>query len=417
MESPKFTEKKYRVVLSFVVSLFFFWAVALTMGDVLNKHFQNVLHISKSHSGLVQLSIFGAYALMGIPAGLFMEKFGYKKGVLLGLLLFAGGAFLFIPAANQASFNFFRFALFILAMGMATLETVAHPFVAALGDERTSDQRVNFAQSFNGLGAILGPLIGGFFIFGAAHQESSNLDSVKQLYTWIGIVIFSIAILFSFVKVPALKDPHAEENEILENEIHDDKKKISESNPSAPLYKQRHFIFAVVAQFFNIAAQGGTWAFFINYGVEKMHLHETEASYYFSLSMALMMAGRFIGTFLMRYVAPNRLLALFTSINILLCIVISQSFGWVSFISLIGLNFFLSVMYPTIFSLGLKKLGKNVQKASSFLVMAMFGGAVFPPIMGRIAETDIAHAYLLPIICYAVILLFALKYYRPKTLK
>ncbi|WP_449398256.1 MFS transporter [Chryseobacterium wanjuense] len=165
MKSAKFTEKKYLVVLAFVISLFFFWAIALTMGDVLNKHFQNVLHISKSKSGLVQLSIFGAYALMGIPAGLFMKKFGYKMGVILGLTLFAGGCFLFVPASNMASFDFFRFALFILALGMATLETVAHPFVASLGDERTSDQRVNFAQSFNGLGAIVERFTGRFLYF------------------------------------------------------------------------------------------------------------------------------------------------------------------------------------------------------------------------------------------------------------
>ncbi|MEY8759971.1 sugar MFS transporter [Chryseobacterium tongliaoense] len=411
MKSVKFTEKKYLVVLAFVISLFFFWAIALTMGDVLNKHFQNVLHISKSKSGLVQLSIFGAYALMGIPAGLFMKKFGYKMGVILGLALFAGGCFLFVPAADQASFGFFRIALFILALGMATLETVAHPFVAALGDERTSDQRVNFAQSFNGLGAIMGPLLGGFFIFGGAAEDNS-LDSVKNLYTWIGVVVLVLAIIFTFIKVPDLKDPHAEEMELLEHTAGDGGAETV--NINAPLWKQRHFIFAVIAQFFNVAAQGGTWAFFINYGVEKMHLQETQASYYFSLSMAMMMVGRFIGTFLMRYIAPNKVLAIFTVCNIILCLIISQSFGWVSFISLILLNLFLSVMYPTIFSLGLKKLGGKVQQASSFLVMAMFGGAFFTPIMGKIAEKDVAHSYLLPIICYVIIVLFAVKFYKPK---
>lgn len=412
MNTAKFTEKKYIVVLSFVISLFFFWAIALTMGDVLNKHFQNVLNISKSQSGLVQLSIFGAYALMGIPAGLLMKKYGYKAGVLIGLSLFSLGAFLFIPAANNASFSFFRFALFVLAMGMATLETVAHPFVAALGDEQTSDQRVNFAQSFNGLGAIIGPLLGGFFIFGHS-SAAHDLGSVKSLYTWIGIIILVIAIAFSFIKVPDLKDPHAGENHPEDNTAE------SKANydPNAPLWRQKHFIFAVIAQFFNIAAQGGTWAFFINYGVEKMHIPETQASYYFSLSMAMMMVGRFLGTFLMKYIAPNKLLAIAAGCNIILCLIISQSFGWVSFVSLILLNLFLSVMYPTIFSLGLKRLGKNTQQASSFLVMAMFGGAVFPPIMGHIAETDIAHAYLLPIICYLVILAFATKLYQPKTIR
>ncbi len=414
MNSAKFTEKKYIIVLSFVTSLFFFWAIALTMGDVLNKHFQNVLHISKAKSGLVQLSIFGAYALMGIPAGLFMKKFGYKKGVILGLVLFASGAFLFVPAADNSSFTFFRVALFILALGMATLETVAHPFVAALGDERTSDQRVNFAQSFNGLGAIMGPLLGGIFIFGGSGEDSS-LDSVKSLYTWIGVIVLVLAIIFFFIKVPELKDPHAEDIELAEHAAGENHETAVDS--SAPLWKQKHFVWAVVAQFFNVAAQGGTWAFFINYGVEKMHFQETEASYYFSLSMAMMMIGRFIGTFLMKYIAPNKVLAIFTACNIVLCLIISQSFGWVSFISLILLNLFLSVMYPTIFSLGLKKLGGKVAQASSFLVMAMFGGAFFTPIMGVIAEKDVAHSYLLPIICYVIIVLFALKFYKPKTSK
>ncbi len=413
MSTAKFTERKYRVVLAFVTSLFFFWAIALTMGDILNKHFQNVLHISKSRSGLVQLSIFGAYALMGIPAGLFMKKFGYKMGVILGLTLFAGGCFLFIPAADTASFGFFRIALFILALGMATLETVAHPFVAALGDERTSDQRVNFAQSFNGLGAIAGPLLGGLFIFSGSAEDHS-LDSVKSLYTWIGIIILILAVVFSLIKVPDLKDPHAKEAEQFEREGLE--QEIETVHSEVPLWKQRHFVFAVIAQFFNVAAQGGTWAFFINYSVEKMHMQESQATYYFSVSMALMMAGRFIGTFLMKYIAPNKVLAIFTACNIVLCLIVSQSFGWVSYISLILLNLFLSVMYPTIFSLGLKKLGGKVQQASSFLVMAMFGGAFFTPIMGMLAEKDVAHSYLLPIICYGIIILFALKFYKPKTI-
>ncbi|MFH6965090.1 sugar MFS transporter [Flavobacterium plurextorum] len=408
MSQAKFTEKKYAITFIFVTSLFLFWAIAITMGDVLNKHFQNVLHISKSESGLVQLSIFGAYAVMGIPAGLFMKKYGYKKGVLLGLILYALGAFLFIPAAQNESFSFFRAALFILASGLATLETVAHPFVASLGDERTSDQRINFAQSFNGLGAIIGPLLGGFFILNTKGAE--GLESVKTLYMIIGFVILAIALAFWFVKVPALKDPHGEQAENTTDSANLD------VVPNAPLHRQRHFMWAVAAQFFNIGAQGGTWAYFINYGVEKTGLPDNQVAYYFSLSMAMMMIGRFIGTFLMRYIAPNKLLAVYSICNMLLCVIISQSFGWVSFGALIMLNFFLSVMYPTIFSLGLKKLGNKTEQASSFLVMAMFGGAVFPPIMGFAANTNIAYAYLLPIVCYVVILLFAVKYYKPKTL-
>ncbi len=394
------TEKKYLFLFILVCSLFMLWAIAITMGDVLNKHFQDVLHISKAQSGLVQFSMFGAYAIMGIPAGLFLKKFGYKRGVQLGLFLYAIGALLFIPASNTYSFDLFRIALFVLAAGLATLETVAHPFVAALGNEKTSDQRVNFAQGFNGLGAILGPLLGGFFIF---NSNSEGLNSIKILYFCIAIFILIYFLIFTFTKVPDLSNPH---------EISSDSDEIE--SQSIPLYKQKHFIAAVIAQFFNIAAQAGTWAYFINYAVEKMHLDESSASYYFSLSLGLMMIGRFVGTYLMKYIAPNKLLALFTFCNIILCLIVAQDLGMISFVSLISLNFFLSVMYPTIFSLGLKKLGNKVHQASSFLVMAMFGGAVFPQFMGKIAETNVANAYYLPIICYLIIIVFALKFYKPK---
>lgn len=397
-----FTEKRFVLIIVFVTSLFMLWGIAITMGDVLNRHFQNVLHVSKSKSGLVQFSIFGAYAIMGIPAGLFMKKFGYKNGVLLGLILYATGAFLFVPASNQESFTFFRVALFILACGLATLETVAHPFMAALGEQKTSDQRINFAQSFNGLGAIIGPLIGGYFILKAGQEHSNDLVSVKLLYQVIGTVILSIAVAFFFVKIPSLKDPHAEPS----------RKSWQVIEKKSSLFQYRHFKWAAVAQFFNVAAQGGTWAFFINYGSEKMHLTNETAAYYFSFSMVLMMTGRFLGTYLMRFIAPNKLLAFAAACNVCLCIVIAQSFGWPSFIALMMLNFFFSIMFPTIFSLGLKNLGQHVQQASSFIVMGVVGGAVFPPIMGLIADKNVATAYYLPIISYVVIFLFGYKFYK-----
>jgi MFS transporter, FHS family, L-fucose permease len=400
MTTAKFTEKKYLVTLIFVTSLFMMWGIAITMGDALNKHFQNVLNVSKSESGYVQFSIFGAYAVMGIPAGLFMKRFGYKNGVLLGLLLYAAGAFLFIPAADAESFSFFRIALFILACGLATLETVAHPFVASLGDQRTSDQRINFAQSFNGLGAVLGPLMGGYFILRAGNN--GGLESVQNLYIGIGLVITSIAVGFMFVKVPAVIEPHVSQDEHAGTSPREAK----------PLFQNRHFIWAVIAQFFNVAAQGGTWAYFINYGHEKMQLTDERASYFLSLSMLMMMIGRFLGTFLMRFIAPNKLLAAYAFANIILCVIIAQSFGMVSFVALIMLNFFFSIMFPTIFSLGLKDLGKHTQQASSFIVMGVVGGAIFPLLMGMVANKDVATAYYLPIICYAVIFLFGYKMYK-----
>lgn len=408
MTQAAFTEKRFIVVLIFVTSLFMLWGIALTMGDTLNRHFQNVLNVSKSQSGLVQFSLFGAYAIMGIPAGLFMKRFGYKRGVQLGLALYALGAFLFIPAANASSFNFFRVSLFILACGMATLETVAHPFVASLGDQRTSDQRLNFAQSFNGLGCMIGPLLGGYFLLQAGNNENNILGSVKSLYVVIGLVITCVAIAFSFVKVPPLTDPHVTDTNAM----------AIASTPGMlakpkKLFQHRHFVWAVIAQVFNVAAQGGTWAYFINYGVEKIPgMTDQKAAYYFSLSMLSMMIGRFVSTFLMRFVAPNKLLAIYSGANIVLCVVIAQNLGWPSFIALILLNFFMSIMFPTIFSLGLKDMGKYTQQASSYIVMGVAGGAFFPPVMGLIADHDIAAAYYLPIICYVVIILFALKFYK-----
>lgn len=405
---PAFTEKKFLLTLIFVVSLFAFWGIAISLGDVLNRHFQQVLHVSKAQSGLVQFSIFGAYFIMGIPAGLFMKRFGYKYGVLLGLTLFALGSFLFVPAANAQSFSFFRIALFVLGCGLSTLETVAHPFVASLGHQDTSDQRINFAQSFNALGTIIGPLIGSQFIFnGTAHADNVGLDKIKMLYIIIGTVIAITALLFTFVKVPATIDPHG----VITEGVNATDEALSVNKK---LFQHTHFVWAVIAQLFNVAAQAGTWAFFINYGHDKMGLTDSAASGYMVIFMVMMLAGRFIGTYLMRFIAPNRLLAAFALGNILMCIIVAQSLGWVSFAALFMINFFFSIMFPTIFSLGIKNLGGQTQQASSFISMAVVGGAIFPIIMGKVADHDVATAYYLPIICYIVIFLFAFKFYKVK---
>lgn len=402
MERIPLTDKKYVPTFIFVTSLFLLWGVAISMGDVLNRHFQKVLGVSLAQSGLVQFSIFGAYFVMGIPAGLFMKKYGYKNGVLLGLCLYAFGSFLFIPAAGAESFGFFRIALFILACGLATLEAVAHPFTAALGDEQKSEQRLNFSQTFNALGTMIGPILGSYFILSGALTGDTQTDllSVKMLYTAIGATVFAIAIAFWFTKVPPLQEA---------------RNATGVERTYKELFQFKHFRWAVVAQFFNVAAQGGTWAFFINYAVKYMPgMLDQHAALYFSLSMGMMLLGRVIGTYLMTFIAPNKLLALFCLGSIIMCIIISQHIGWVSFGALIGLQFTFSIMFPTIFGLGMKNLNDLREKASSFIVMGVVGGAVFPPIMGYVADkTSVATAYLLPIICYFMIFLFAVKFYKP----
>jgi FHS family L-fucose permease-like MFS transporter len=396
-----FTEKRYIVIFVFVTSLFLLWGVAHSISDVLNKHFQNIMNLSKAQSGLIQFSVFGAYFVMSIPAGLFMKRFGYKKGVLLGLSLFSLGALLFVPAANSVSFSFFRIALFILGCGMATLETVAHPFVAALGDQRTSDRRINFSQSFNAVGTMIGPALGSIILL-AGSSASGDLSSVKVLYSSIGIVIALVALAFAFVKVPALTDPHAK-----------DAKAVNiDTTPGKKLFQHRHFTWAAIAQFFNVAAQAGTWGFFINYGHEKMGFSDAEAGNYMILFMAMMAVGRIVGTSLMKFMAPNKLLAAFAFGSILCCLVVAQSWGWTSFIALLLINFFFSIMFPTIFSLGLKNLGAHTQQASSFISMGVVGGAFFPYIMGLVANHDVATAYYLPIACYFIIFLFGARLYK-----
>lgn len=408
MNQPRFTEKQFFLVFAFVTSLFMLWGIAHSISDVLNKHFQNVLDVSKAQSGLIQMSVFGAYFVMSIPAGLFMKRFGYKPGVLLGLILFAGGTFLFVPAANAGSFGYFRIALFILGCGMATLETVAHPFAAALGDQRTSDRRVNFAQSFNAVGAIIGPVIGTYFLLRATTGNTGDgkLDSVKMLYVGLGIFILLVAVGFLLLKVPSLSNPHEGSA--------DSESSNADTAPDKPLIRHRHFVWAAIAQFFNVAAQAGTWGYFINYGHEVMGYSDEKAGSYLAVFMLMMALGRFIGTYLMKFIAPNKLLAAFTIGSILACVLVAQKWGWVSYTALFSINFFFSIMFPTIFSLGLKNLGRRTQQASSFISMGVVGGAVMPYFMGMIADKDVATAYYLPILSYFVIFLFAAKYYKVK---
>jgi len=403
MSKVPLTTRQYIPTYAFVTSLFLLWGVAISMSDALNRYFQKVLHVSLADSGLVQFSIFGAYGVMGIPAAMFMHRYGYKKGVLMGLVLYALGAFLFVPAADGASFGMFRFALFILACGLATLETVAHPFSAALGDTRTSEQRINFSQAWNAVGAIIGPIIGGYFILRLTPigDAVKDLQPVKMVYIGIGLLILAVAAAFATIKVPPLNDVHA----AAENKGGADK--------WGDLFKKRHYNWAVASQFANVAAQVGTWAFFINYLHHYAGISDESAAYWFSASMVCMLVGRILGTYLMTFFPANRLLTFYTIGIIIATTLTALNLGLVSQIALVSMNFFMSIMFPTIFGLGLRTLGPLTQKGSSFITMGVLGGAIFPYFMGKVADqVSIAAAYFLPLLCYTVILLFALKYYK-----
>ena len=397
--------KNYRLAIILVTSLFFLWGLAYGLLDVLNKHFQETLNITKQRSTLLQAAYFGAYFLIALPAGYFVQKAGYKKGIIVGLLLYAAGALLFYPSAQIESFNFFLISLFVLASGLAFLETAANPYMTVLGSPETSAFRLNLAQSFNGVGSFLGPIIGGLLFFGSSAETvgSSELDTVKYVYVVIAIVVLLVAFMFFKTPLPEIQ----EEELVVDEKGHSGKK----------LFQHSHFVWAIVTQFFYVAAQVGIAALFINYCTEhNVGINSERAAYLLSGSLILFTAGRFAGTAIMKVIAPNKLLALYALINVGLCFVVIMLPGIISVYSLMAIFFFESIMFPTIFALGLKNLGKFTKKAASYIIMAVVGGALVPVIMGSLAEShSTPFSYIVPLFCFVVVFLFAVFGYKIKS--
>ncbi|HEY4155986.1 MAG TPA: L-fucose:H+ symporter permease [Puia sp.] len=414
-----------------ITSLFLLWGFAHGLLDVLDKHFQDTLHVSKAESGFVQFSLYIGYLVMAYPAGLFMKRYGYKKGIILGLSLFALGAFLFFPIVKMhiqekdALFISFLIALFIIACGLCCLETAANPYTTVLGPPPGAARRINIAQSFNGLGWILGPLLGGFFIFGQDQPgNTGSSDSLLKPYMLVGTIVVGVAIIFAFTRLPAIQ----EENE----------EGIKADAPTRELFRHPAFVLAVVAQFLYVAAQTGVNSFFINYVTETLtgvqatiagmmqHLSrfgqffmpknaEQAASLILAFGgMGSFWIGRLVGAYLMKFVRPQRLLAIYAVINTILTAIVVMRFGWFSVIALFSTYFFMSLMFPTIFALGLRGLGPLTKKAASFLVMAVAGGAFCPPLMGAIADHfGMSIAFLIPMFCFAFIAWYAVTRKRP----
>ena len=391
----------YTFPLILVTSLFLLWGMAYGLLDVLNKHFQEALNITTARSTLLQAAYFGAYFLIALPAGFFMNKFGYKKGIILGLLLYAFGAFLFYPAAQQSSFNFFLIALFILASGLACLETAANPYVTVLGRPETSEFRLNLAQCFNGVGSFIGPVIGANLFFGNNNNDG-NLSSVKMVYLVIGAIVLVIAALFFRTRLPEIKESRLVSETALDER---------------PLFKHSNFTGAIVTQFFYVAAQVGVAALFINYCTAPGHgIDNEKAAYLLGVGMILFTVGRFAGTALMKMIAPNKLLMIYAIINVILCAIVVTGTGIISIYSLIAVFFFESIMFPTIFALGIKDLGHHTKKASSFIIMSIVGGALVPFVMGKITDNySINYAYAVPLLCFIVVAWYGWKGFEIKS--
>lgn len=398
----KFVYQGFLIPFILVTSLFFLWGFAHGCIDVLNKHFQELLNMSKAKSAFLQFVFYGGYFLMALPAGLIMQRVGYKKGIIVGLLLFAGGAFLMLPATFIQTFGSFLFCLFVIACGLTCLETAANPYTTVLGPPESGARRINFSQSFNGVGWIAGPLVGGMLIF-SGNGNSNKFASIALPYMLIGTLVLIVAFLFWRVRFPAVKEESQDEENTSQGSLKD-------------LLKYPHFVYAVIAQFLYVAAQTGVNSFFINYVTEEMpSIDNLYASKILAFGgFGLFWLGRFSGsTLFMRMVRPNRLLAFYAIMNVITMSLVVAGLGLVSVIALFSTYFFMSVMFPTIFALGIKDLGPLTKKGSSFLVMSIVGGAIIPVIMGHIADiSTMALGFIVPLICFAFIVFYGIRGYK-----
>lgn len=390
--------KSYLFPFILVTSLFLMWGLAHGLLDVLNKHFQMAFTMSKAQSGLVQFSTYIAYGLMGIPAGIFMKKFGYKKGILLGLLLYAIGAFGFIPAAMLHSANPFLISLFVVACGLCVLETAANPYSTVLGPKDSAAQRINLSQSFNGLGWVLGPFIGGQLILGAAPGDTMALT---KPYIILGAGTLIIALFFLFTKLPNIVEA-------------DDAAVDEPAVPTKSMWSHKHFVLAILAQFLYCAAQTGIFSFFINYVTElDASISPLQASKFLAFGgMLLFMLGRLSGSFIMSRFKPYRLLAVYAGVCALAMVLVILQLGHISLYALYLTFFFMSIMFPTIFALGLSKMGLYTKRASSYIILGVAGGAFAPMLMGYIGEQNMAVGFIVPLVCFLYIAFYGLKGYK-----
>lgn len=379
-----------------IASLFFFWGFAHSILDILNKHYQDALVISKTRSALVQAMVYGGYFIMAIPAGAIIRKWGYKAGVLTGLILYGTGALLFIPGEMIMSFNFFLVCLFVIGCGLTCLETASNPYIAVLGDEETSASRLNLAQSLNGLGWIVGPLVGGLLVFRGA---DGNSGSVALPYTIIGIAVLLIAIVISRVKLPEIKE---------------DTVNITSGES---LFHSRTFVFGLVAIFFYVAAQTGINSFFINYVTESQpSVSSRDAALMLSFGgMGLFFVGRLLGSWGMSYIKAGALLLLCALGASACMLVVILGSGIIAVSALVITYLCESIMFPTIFALALRGLdASNTKRGSSYLIMGIVGGAIAPMLMGVLGETNMAIGFIIPLVCFIFIAAFALHLIRTK---
>lgn len=395
----KLVSKKYLLPFVLITSLFFIWGFARAILDVLNKHFQEILDISIGQSALIQATTYLGYFLMALPAGILITHVGYRKGVVTGLLLFALGALLFIPGESMMSFGMFLFALFIIGCGLVILETAANPYATELGEKNTAASRLNLAQSFNGLGCILAPVIVGGFLF------STPESSVSVPYGIMGVAVLLAALIFSRVKLPEInhdEDSCANKQESLGATI-------------KALWSSNTFRFGVIALFFYEIAEISINSLFINYATADGWMDKTTASVVLSFgALGLFMLARIFGSWVMSKVASEKVLVVCGLMTVIGALLVTLDCGWLSRAGVFMCYAFEAIMFPTIFAITIVGAqGHNVKIASSFLMMTPIGGAVGTLLMGQMADiTSMSTAFIIPAMGYAFVLIYALNVMR-----
>lgn len=417
--SAPITERRYLLPFILVTSLFFLWALGVNLNDILIPHLKKAFSLTDFQSSLIQSAFFGGYFLAALPAGWLMQRLGYKKGILIGLAVCATGAFLFIPAASIRIYGFFLFALFVMACGQCFLEVAANPYVTILGSPESSERRLNFAQSFNSVGAVVTPFVGAAFILsGIEHTPAelaamtpaqllayrvSEANMVKTPYLVITGIFLLVGLLIYFSGLPEVREVnHAGLPSTSRARLGD-------------IWSHAHLVKGIVAQFFYVGAQVGVASFIIRFAERTIPgTHEKSAAHYLQFHLIGFMVGRFAGSAIMKKVAAPKLLSVFAAGSLVSLLVVLLASGSAPVWAIVLVGFFHSIMFPTIFALSLKDLGSYTKLGSSLLVMSIVGGAIIPAVMGKISDAaNIQIAFIVPLLCHAYILYFALRGYRP----
>ncbi|SDE44458.1 sugar MFS transporter [Sporomusa acidovorans] len=396
------SSKNVKIAACLVTVLFFLWGLSYGLIDVMNKNFQNQLGITKATSGLLQAAYFGGYFVIATPAALVAKRFGFKGGIIMGLFLYAVGALLIVPASNAHSFTMFLGAFFVIACGLGSLETNANPYITKLGHDEDAAFRINVAQSFNGVGQFLGPIIGGSLFLSIAKSDdiARNMHNVQLVYVGIAAIVVCMLFLFLITKMPEGAEVSDGENS-------------AEGNGSySQLFSYKHFKLGALAQFLYIAAQVGAGAFFINYSVEHWQgLADSKAAYFFGIALIAFMVGRIVTTPLMKKFSAGKILGVYSAINVILMLCLNVATGSLSIFLLIASFFFMSISFPTIFALSVVKIPENLVKtASSIIIMSIVGGAIMPFFMGHVADNfGTAAGYLLLLPCFLYVAWYGFK--------